>query len=824
MEKITTIICFRIKSFISLLLLFGLSMVCNAQDGQNILFIAIDDLRPELNCYGSTHMHTPNIDQLAADGMLFSNAYSQQAICTPSRISILTGLRPATTNIYKLDNKLKEEAPNVVSMPKTFKNSGYKTISLGKIYHHQNDDPNAWTEAAWRPKNGTDGTWFYQGYLSASPSVFGNDGKTLFGPPTENMDVEDNAYQDGITAEKAIEKLEQYKNQQFFLAVGFKKPHLPFTAPRKYWDLYDRNNIEMPVADAPDGLTNYSTTNWGELRSYYGMPATDDLTEEQTKELIHGYRACVSYIDAQIGKVIDKLDQLGLREKTIIVLWSDHGYKLGEYGDWCKHTNFEVDVRIPFIVDVPGLPDGLTCDKMVESVDVFPTLADLVGLNAPSDLDGMSLKPLLENPSSIWKNAAFSQYPRGNVMGTTVRDKDYRYTEYIDENSGEVKSSELYKHENNTPLEVETTNLVPLIGNDNNYGSIRDRMKNLLYAGWNIVKEGTSIALKESTATSVTLNIYNVGEATAIKLLMKEGDSEYSEIMQGELDPSTTEITIFDLTEGGNFSFKLQLIGDEYTGDYSNEITVQLTNEVSLINNGNFSSGKDESWQYNSNNASVVNYSLISQGNDNAVLQAEVSALGTNFWDVGIINKQENTFDNEVVHISYYAQSSVANSTIRCGMQSRTSPSITKYQSVAIGTNWEKHELDIDITADLRSDWQFKFFFETIATYKVDSLKATIGIPITDVNEIASSKENKDYQVRIYYDQNTALYKVFSEERIQKINIYDINGRLLLKDHNIINTTYSFSGYDFPKGVLIVVVNNVIPCKVVNLKRLNIIY
>ncbi|MGC9352884.1 MAG: sulfatase-like hydrolase/transferase [Mariniphaga sp.] len=716
------------KLYISLIASFLMivTLQVQSQEAKNVLFIAVDDLRAELNCYGSTHMHTPNIDQLASDGMLFTNAYTQQAICTPSRISMLTGLRPATTGIYKLDDKLKEKASGVVSMPKTLKNSGYYTISLGKIYHHQNDDPAAWTEEAWRPKNGTDGTWYYQGYLNSSPSGVGNDGSTLFGPPTENMDVKDNAYQDGVTAEKAMEKLEQYKDQQFFLAVGFKKPHLPFTAPKKYWDLYDRNSIEMPVANAPDGLSSYSTTTWGELRSYYGMPESGNLTEEQTKELIHGYRACVSYIDAQVGKVLNKLNEIGLREKTIVIFWSDHGYKLGEYGDWCKHTNFEVDVRIPFIIDVPGMPNGLTCNKMVESVDVFPTVVDLFGMNTPSDLDGMSLKTLLKNPLSIWKSAAFSQYPRGNIMGTTVRNKDYRYTEYSDKSSGEVKSSELYKHANNTPLEVETINLVPLIGNSNNYGSIKDQMQNLLNAGWNIVKNGTSIKIKETTAGSVKLGIYNVGGATDIKLIMKEENCDYHEIMPNEMDASTKEITISGLETGKRYSFKLQLVGDDYKGNYSNEVTTQLSNEFSLIKNGDFSSGLNESWKYNNNNVSVVEYSLISRENDDAVLQAEVSALGNNFWDVGIINLQENSFHNETVHISFYAQSSVPNSNIRCGMQSRTAPSITRYQSISIGTNWEKHELDINITADLRNDWQFKFFFDNIATYQVDSLKATI--------------------------------------------------------------------------------------------------
>ena len=672
-------------------------------------------------------MHTPNIDKLATDGMLFSNCYAQQAICTPSRISMLTGLRPVTTGIFKLDDKLKDRAPEVVSMPRSLKNRGYSTISLGKIYHHQNDDPDAWSEAAWRPRNGTDGTWYYQGYLNDSPSYVKADG-TTFGPPTECVDVDDTAYQDGMTAQKAMAKLEEYKDESFFLAVGFKKPHLPFLAPKKYWDLYNRDDITVPEITAPEGLSSFSTTEWGELRSYYGMPETGDLSDEQSKELIHGYRACVSFIDAQVGKIIDKLDELGLRENTIIVLWSDHGFKLGEYGDWCKHTNFEVDVRTPFIVDVPGLPNGLTCTKMVESVDVYPTILDLLAIEGPSYLDGMSLKPLLENPTSAWKSAAFSQYPRwGSVMGTTVRTKDYRYTEYTDESTGEIKSSELYQHDNNTPLELDSINLVTRIGIDSTYKNARDRMKNLLDAGWDRVKQGTSIEIKETTASSATLRIYNVSQAAAIKLLMKEGDGPFEEIMPGVVKLASAEVIIPGLKAGINYKFKLQLIGEDYKGGYSNEITLQAANEVALIANGNFTSGKNVSWQYNNNNSSVVNYNLISQAGDTEVLQVEVSALGTNFWDVGIINKQENTFANEVVHISFYAKSTVANSVVRCGMQSRTSPSVTKYKSVSIGTSWEKHELEIDIQADLRNDWQFKFFFETIANFTVDSLVATIN-------------------------------------------------------------------------------------------------
>jgi iduronate 2-sulfatase len=722
------------KNIFTGILLFIHVLVFSATGKYNVLFISVDDLRPELNCYGSSGILTPNIDKLAKEGMLFTNAYSQQAICTPSRISMLSGLRPSTTGIYDLTDKLKNEAPSVVSMPHVFKNSGYQTISLGKVFHHQDDDPDAWSENAWRPGS-SDGTWYFQGHLNASPYDYGLDGKTLYGPPVECVDVADNWYYDGLIAERAIEKLDELKDEEFFLAVGFMKPHLPFTAPKKYWDLYDPGDISIPSDEKPDGLSQFSTTEWQELRNYFGMPKSGDIQEDQARQLIHGYRACVSYIDTQIGKVIDKLDELGLRENTIIVLWSDHGWKLGEYGDWCKHTNFEIDLRTPLIVDVPGHPGGMKCEKMVESVDLFPTMMDLTLLDGPEGLDGLSFSSLLESPDNPWKSAAFSQYPRwtNSRMGTTVRTHDYRYTEYILESTGELISSELYKHGNNTPLELETENLITQIESNNEIGRIRDYMKRLLELGWDAVREGTTIELKESTSSTVILGINNVSNAVEYKLFMSKNGGGFEEVLPGAIDRYSTEITVEGLSADDSYAFQLKLNGDNYQGGVSNIIEVSPENYQPLIENGIFSNGLESGWKYNSNNGADVSYAVLSMDGYESVLQAKVTGLGTNFWDVGMINLKNNSLDTALIHISFNAKSSMDGAELTCGFQSRTSPSVTRYQTIVLGTEWGNYNLDISIEENLRNDWQFKCFFINTADYYIDSIMA--GTSVDEVHE-----------------------------------------------------------------------------------------
>ena len=434
----------------------------NVTDKMNVLFVVVDDLRPQLGCYGQEQIVSPNIDNLARDGLLFERAYCQQAVCAPSRCSVLSGCRPDTTQIYDLSTPLRKNMPDVLTLPEHFKNNGYETVSVGKVYHHPKDDLQGWSEDPFRSK----GDWKGRGYLTdeAIEAIKKNeeylrqrnDRRTGLGPPFEAANVPDNAYHDGKDTDAAIEELKRLKDKPFFLGMGFHKPHLPFNSPKNYWDMYPPEKIKL--ADnpfEPEGVTEYSLTSFGELRGYFGMPKTGPVPDEQARQLIHGYSACVSYMDAQLGRLLAELERLKLRDKTVIILWGDHGWKLGEHASWCKHTNFEVDARAPMIISVPGMKNA---DKrtyaLTEFVDMYPTLCDLCGLPIPEHLEGLSFAPLLEKPDLPWKKAAFSQYPRGHVMGRTMRTERYRYTEWRERKSGEVKARELYDHQRDSQENV----------------------------------------------------------------------------------------------------------------------------------------------------------------------------------------------------------------------------------------------------------------------------------------------------------------------------------------------------------------------------------
>jgi len=421
----------------------------------NVLFIGVDDLRPQLGCYGQKHIISPNIDRLAAEGLLFERTYCQQAVCAPSRASLLSGARPDTTKIYDLNTPLRKAMPDVLSLPEHFKNNGYETLSIGKIYHHPQDDRQGWTAEPYRAGTFPEGAWKGRGYLSkeaiaivekygkAKPGMRGR------GPAFEAADVPDNAYPDGANTDYAIKQLNRLKDKPFFMAMGLYKPHLPFNAPKKYWDLYDPAKIKL--ADnpfIPKNAPTYATTDWGELRNYYGIPKKGPCSDELARQLIHGYYACVSYIDAQIGRLLDELDMLKLRDNTVIILWGDHGWKLGEHAGWCKHTNFELDTRVPMLLSVPGMKNaGRRTWALTEYVDIYPTLCDLCKLTIPKHTEGLSVVPLIKDPGRPWKKAAFSQYPRGKVMGYTMRTKRFRYTEWQDRKTGKVLARELYDHE-----------------------------------------------------------------------------------------------------------------------------------------------------------------------------------------------------------------------------------------------------------------------------------------------------------------------------------------------------------------------------------------
>jgi len=423
----------------------------------NVLFVPVDDLRPQLACFGHDRMKSPNIDRLASGGTAFLRAYCQQAVCAPTRASLLSGCRPDTTKVYDLQTPLATTMPDVLTLPQHFKANGYATISLGKVYHHgAKDDPKAWSEPPWMPPGAFPGyatkemlammeritaDAIQEGWKPKSP------GEKRRGPPVEAGDLPDEAYADGQLAQRAVETLRRLKDRPFFLAVGFLKPHLAFACPKKYWDLYKREEIDL--ADnpfQPKGAPDIAMHNWGELRAYYGMPQDGPLAESQARELVHGYYACASFVDAQIGKVLDELERLGLAEKTIVVLWGDHGWNLGEHGLWCKHSNFETSVLAPLVCRGPGLKGGRKTERLTEYVDVYPSLCELAGLPLPRHLEGTSFVPLMKDPDRPWKKAAFSQYPRGKVMGHSMRTERYRFTRWTAPD-GTAVATELYDHQ-----------------------------------------------------------------------------------------------------------------------------------------------------------------------------------------------------------------------------------------------------------------------------------------------------------------------------------------------------------------------------------------
>lgn len=435
----------------------------DAKSRPNVLFIAVDDLRPQLGCYGHNDIVSPNLDRLAQEGLLFERTYCQQAICMSSRASLMSGYRPHKGGLFK-NGALYEHVPDALPVNQHFLNHGYEAVSIGKIFHHRSDEKRGWSREAFHPK----GDWEGRGYLTpaaiaavdAYTEAHPNAHRKGLGPAFECAEVPDNAYADGMIADRAIRELNRLRDQPFFLAVGFKKPHLPFCAPNKYWNLYDPEKLDLaenPVA--PMGAPRSALTTWGELRGYAGMPEDGPMPDGLARKLIHGYYACVSYVDAMAGRVLDELDRLGLRENTIVVLWGDHGWKLGEHGMWCKHTNFEWDTHVPLIIRAPGMKaPGQRTRALTEFVDIYPTLCDLAGLDKPDHLEGLSMAPLLDDPGRPWKAAAYSQYPRGSTMGYSVRTGRYRYTEWRYAKDTKVRWRELYDHQEDP---AENVNVVP---------------------------------------------------------------------------------------------------------------------------------------------------------------------------------------------------------------------------------------------------------------------------------------------------------------------------------------------------------------------------
>ncbi len=424
-----------------------------AEDRPNVLFIAIDDLRPELGCYGKSHIHSPHIDKLAASGFIFNKNYCQVPVCGASRASLLSGIRPRSDRFVDYDTRLSEDFPDVSSLPAHFKGHGYTTLSRGKIFHHSDDQENAWSAKPWSPEITNSGYGWFDYQAESSLAVIRNhpdyspdgDWRGIRGPAFEWPDVTDNAYRDGKLAEALIKDLEQLSksDKPFFLAGGFWKPHLPFNAPRKYWDLYDRDQIPLsPVPGRPNGAPDAAIHNSGELRNYGLIPSQGPLSKDTAKILTHGYYACISYTDTQVGKVLDAVHRLELEKNTIIVLWGDHGWNLEDHSMWCKHANFETSMRAPLIFKIPGYSGGVKIDALTEFVDIYPTLCQLADLPIPAHLEGQGLSPLFRNPTAPFKTHIYSRFKKGE----SVKTSEFVYSEWRKSDHGPSYARMLYDH------------------------------------------------------------------------------------------------------------------------------------------------------------------------------------------------------------------------------------------------------------------------------------------------------------------------------------------------------------------------------------------
>jgi arylsulfatase A-like enzyme len=519
----------HLRSF-SLLLLLFLAYSCTPGNSDNsaerlqpnILFIPVDDLRPEFGAYGDSTIKTPNMDRLAKQGVSFMRAYCQQSVCNPSRASLLTGLRPDSIQVWDLRTDFRDNVPDVVTLPQFFKQKGYISIGLGKTFHNNDPDTLSWSltpetipgfpfdpdavyaneenleiqnkkieelKAAGRSRIDQLGHW----YVKANA--------------TENADVGDDAYYDGAQTTRAIEILKDLKSRDkpFFLSVGYYRPHLPFNAPKPYWDMYKRSDI--PLAEnqfVPEGSPAYLVHGGAELRSYWDckdlpLPDGEPWSKDRQREIKHGYFASVSYTDAQIGRLMDALDSLGLAENTIVVLWGDHGWKLGEHNGWCKQSNYEIDTRVPLIISGFGVEaKGERSMALTEFVDIYPTLVEMADFQIPDHLQGTSLAPLLENPDLEWKEAAYSQFllgrfgrtttVKGEQMGYAIRTDRYRYVEWYDwikeENkTGALLHRELFDHQSDPQ---ENTN----IAQEKVHMALIESLSQQLKRGWRYSKPG----------------------------------------------------------------------------------------------------------------------------------------------------------------------------------------------------------------------------------------------------------------------------------------------------------------------------------------------
>ena len=432
----------------------------------NVLFIASDDMRPQLGCYGDPTVKSPQLDALAKRGVVFERSYVQQALCSPSRISMLSGRYPATTGIFEIGRPLRATMPDITTLPQHFKNNGYHTRSLGKIYHVGIDDDASWTIPAWhskKPRFSPSTVKAIDQFLANARSngtevpQKGKGSRLSAVPAFEAVDCNDEDLLDGDTALNAIEQLREHaKNpdRPFFLAVGFANPHVPWISPKKYWDLYDRSKLPLATNEfLPKGAPAFAATSGQDFRWYANVPE-GDLPEPFKRECLHGYLAAISYVDAQVGKLLSALDETGLAKNTIIVFWSDHGYYMGEHTWWgSKHNNYEGATRNSFIMAVPGMKHAGTSTKaLAQSVDIAPTLTELCQLPSHDGFQGRSLKPVLDDPSVTVNDAAFSWYPKEGWLGVTMRQDKWRFVEWT--KPGHEPVRELYNMANDPQNDV----------------------------------------------------------------------------------------------------------------------------------------------------------------------------------------------------------------------------------------------------------------------------------------------------------------------------------------------------------------------------------
>lgn len=490
------------------------------EERPNILFVIVDDLRPELGCYGNAEIKTPHIDRFAREAVVFTRAFCQAAACAPSRASAMIGKRPDTTRVWSLGEEFRKTMPEAVTMPQHFHKFGYHTVSLGKIFHNHMPDPVSFDEPDLKPAE-----YKTPELIDRDPESFYNDQELMkelarvreerikknperatsgskgwaYGRSWESADAPDSAFYDGAQTDLALETLRRLKgrSEPFYLALGYFRPHLPFVTPKKYWNLYDRNKIS-PAKNPfiPKFVPLMSLDNQYELANCYDLeyvkhPAMYHLPEETARLLKHGYYASVSYVDACFGKLLDGLKALGLEDNTIVVLWGDNGWKLGEHNAWCKQTNFNIDTRIPLFIRNPGIPTrGQNCDSLIELVDLFPTLCDMAGIKIPDDMEGVSLKPLLKDPRRELKSAVFSQYHRRpnisfdgkRYMGYSMVTNRYHYVEWRswDDDkklAGNLAAVELYDNQSDPEENVN------IAGFPENAG-LRSDMAKKLKAGW----------------------------------------------------------------------------------------------------------------------------------------------------------------------------------------------------------------------------------------------------------------------------------------------------------------------------------------------------